>query len=92
MKSEAQAQLIQHIDSQYYVSPTDLDEIVFKTMNILIALIIALYLFGVFKQLGKSRIWVAKVDPKGYWQPNVNVLLPIFATAHGIGRLPIFLF
>ncbi|KAA1100081.1 hypothetical protein PGT21_029053 [Puccinia graminis f. sp. tritici] len=83
MKSEAQAQLIQHIDSQYYVSPTDLDEIVFKTMNILIALIIALYLFGVFKQLGKSRIWVAKVDPKGYWQPNVNVLLPIFATAHG---------
>ncbi|KAI9618648.1 hypothetical protein KEM48_006627 [Puccinia striiformis f. sp. tritici PST-130] len=36
------------------------------------------------RQLGKSKIWVAKVDPKGYWQPNVNVVLPIFATAHGI--------
>ncbi|KAI9610505.1 hypothetical protein H4Q26_006647 [Puccinia striiformis f. sp. tritici PST-130] len=84
MKSEAQAQIIQYIDSQYHVPSSDPDQILFKAINILIALIIALYLFGVFEQLGKSKIWVAKVDPKGYWQPNVNVVLPIFATAHGI--------
>lgn len=85
IRSETQEQLIQLIDSQYlYVTPSAPDQILFKTTNILIVLIIALYLFGVFKQLGKSRIWVAQIDPKGYWQPNVNVLLPIFATAHGI--------
>ncbi|PLW31131.1 hypothetical protein PCANC_02234 [Puccinia coronata f. sp. avenae] len=84
MPAEAPVQLIRHVHSQYYVSPSGSDPIIFGAMNILIALIIALYLFGVFKQIGKSHIWVAQVDPEGYWQPNVNVVLPIFATAHGI--------